>query len=352
MGWIRTPSPVTALADLAADLGLGSLAAKRDDLLDALHGGTKVRKFDTLLAAEPWRDARRLTSVGAIGSGHVQSLAEACVATEREFVAHVFWQPPSRGVLDNLAASARLATRLTYSANRLELLARHPLASLGMPSPGTMPVPAGGTCAPGTLGTILAGVELAEQIAAGVTPLPDRIYVPFGSGGTAAGIAAGLGWAGLRIEVHGVAVVERVFATRTHAAWIIRGALNWLKQLGISPPPGFEPAPLRLRRGFLGPRYGVATEQSTAAADRLVASGVPAEDVYSGKAMACLLADAPSIAGRDVLFWVTPRRALDGGVEGAAAPEQSIAQATEKATAQAIAHGRLPERLRRRLAKR
>ena len=46
LGLITAPSPLTALPGLARQLGLASLTLKRDDLLPALGGGTKVRKLD------------------------------------------------------------------------------------------------------------------------------------------------------------------------------------------------------------------------------------------------------------------------------------------------------------------
>lgn len=52
-------SPVAEAPELAARLGLGWLGVKRDDLLSAQHGGTKVRKLDYLLASEPFASAPR-----------------------------------------------------------------------------------------------------------------------------------------------------------------------------------------------------------------------------------------------------------------------------------------------------
>jgi D-cysteine desulfhydrase len=68
LGWVKTPSPVTSLPDLAKHLRLGALTVKRDDELDALHGGNKARKLDVLLATPPFKDAPAWASLGAIGS--------------------------------------------------------------------------------------------------------------------------------------------------------------------------------------------------------------------------------------------------------------------------------------------
>ena len=66
LGWVKTPSPVTSLPDLGKHLRLGALSVKRDDELDALHGGNKARKLDVLLATPPFKDAPAWASLGAI----------------------------------------------------------------------------------------------------------------------------------------------------------------------------------------------------------------------------------------------------------------------------------------------
>jgi hypothetical protein len=62
----------------------------------------------------------------------------------------------------------------------------------------------GGSSWRGTVGFVAAGLELAEQVAAGEIPRPDRIYVGTGTMGTAVGIALGLAIAEFDTEVHAV----------------------------------------------------------------------------------------------------------------------------------------------------
>ncbi len=50
----------------------------------------------------------------------------------------------------------------------------------------------------GCVGYVEAAIELAEQVGAGELPEPSHIVVALGSGGTAAGLLAGLKLAGLR----------------------------------------------------------------------------------------------------------------------------------------------------------
>ena len=81
LGWVKAPSPVMALPALAKHLKLGSLVVKRDDQLDALHGGNKARKLDVLLATPAFKDAPKWASLGAIGSGHLAACTAAAAMT-------------------------------------------------------------------------------------------------------------------------------------------------------------------------------------------------------------------------------------------------------------------------------
>jgi 1-aminocyclopropane-1-carboxylate deaminase/D-cysteine desulfhydrase-like pyridoxal-dependent ACC family enzyme len=63
------PTPVEELAPLSR--GSAALWVKRDDLTSPLYGGNKVRKLEYLLADAKARGARRVVTVGAVGSHHV-----------------------------------------------------------------------------------------------------------------------------------------------------------------------------------------------------------------------------------------------------------------------------------------
>lgn len=299
VGFVQDASPVTALPALADEIGAAWLGAKRDDRIPALHGGTKVRKLDVLLAAPPWRDAPVWSSVGAIGSGHLVALTAAARRLDRAVEADVFFEPPNPAVLANLAFVASGPSALRFHAGRAGLvLALAPRWLRGRPVGW---IPPGGTNADGMLGVVRAGLELAGQVARGELPAPDDVFVAAGTGGTAAGLAVGLGLGGLRPTVHAVVVVERPMLGRRKLERLIRAVRARLE--GLRPGPLPDPAPIRVVRGFVGPGYGRASEASVAACGRLDAHGVPLEAIYGGKAMAALLDQAPR--GRNVLFWVT-----------------------------------------------
>lgn len=304
--WVPEPSPVSALPALARATGAAWLGAKRDDLIPALHGGSKVRKLDALLATGPWKDAPALASFGAIGSGHLAAVGAAAAQLGRAFDAYTFWEPLSEGVLDNLALTAVSARRIAHHHSRLRLGLSQPRALLGAPVGGAATIPPGATNAVGTVGLVRAGLELAEQIRAGVLPTPDRIYVAWGTGGTVAGLAVGLGLAGIETTLVAVATVERVLSPAARLGQVTESVRRLLELHGVPEVRQRPPARVLIDRRQLGPGYGHETAQARAACAQAQVDGLPLEPIYTGKAMAALLASAPK--GQSVLFWQTARR--------------------------------------------
>ena len=308
LGWVTEPTSVMPAPELAAEVSLAGLWVKRDDLCPALHGGTKVRKLDTLLAVEPWASAELLASPGAIGSGHLVAVVAAAAELGRRVEVHCFGEPLSDGVLDNLACTASGAAHLCFHPTRPGVMLRHPwLLSAGRWR-GRAVVPPGATCPDGMLGLVRAGVELAAQVAAGELPRPDRLYLPLGSAGTTVGLLVGLGLAGLLPAVHAVSVVERPLATRGRLRRLTAALRRRLVALGVEEAATSPLPPLVIDRTQLGRGYGAPTPAALDACARLAPAGLFLEPVYSGKAMAALLADGRAGAGGTVLFWLTPRR--------------------------------------------
>jgi D-cysteine desulfhydrase len=308
LNWVKTPSPVTSLPGLAKHLRLGALTVKRDDQLDALHGGNKARKLDVLLATPPFKDAPAWASLGAIGSAHLAACTAAAQALGRRVEAHLFFEPLSHGVLENLSFVASGPTRLHYYDSRIELGLRRPGLLTSSHVDGVPVIPPGGTLPPGVAGVARAGLELAEQIREGVLEAPDVVYCALGTGGTVAGLALGLGLAGVKTEVRAVATVERWFTSARTVRLQVAAAARWLSANGV-PAKAEQAVPVHVVRGQLGAGYGIPTAQSLAAVEVLLQEGVPVEPVYTGKAFAALLADASSgRAPQRVLFWNTVRR--------------------------------------------
>ena len=308
LGWVREPTPVTSLDALAGELGLAFLGVKRDDLGEALHGGSKPRKLDYLLASPPFADAPVWSSSGGIGSGSLVALTQAATKLDRRLRAHMFATPVSEGVLDNLACTASGPTSLFYYGSSTAMAIRNPSILLLKREGGAPVIPPGATTPIGMIGTVRAGIELAQQIREGVIPEPDRLYVALGSGGTAVGLALGLSLGGARTKVVAVSVVARLLSPMWRMRALARSVIAELARHGIAPPEG--PLPLSIDRAHFGEAYAHPTAASLAACERLAAHGLALEPVYTGKAMAALIDDAQREGVKRALFWCTVRRAL------------------------------------------
>ncbi|MBT3220165.1 MAG: pyridoxal-phosphate dependent enzyme [Proteobacteria bacterium] len=303
LGWVEEPTPLLSCDEEASRRALASLTIKRDDLTSPLVGGTKTRKLDFLLASPEWQGQKKWASVGAIGSGHLVALAAAAKELEAHLDAHMFWEPISQGVKENLAFVAGGPTTIRYYGNRISMVLRRPRLVSGGIIGGAKVVPPGASSPIGTLGLVRAGLELADQVAAGELPSPDHLYVAYGSGGTAAGLALGLALGGLRPTIHAVTATERVISTQSRLDQLIAGTEEALKAAGLLSQT-VKAAPLTIDRRFLGRGYGRATKASIEACQKW-AGVFPLEPIYSGKAMAALLSDTQELEGQNVLFWVT-----------------------------------------------
>jgi 1-aminocyclopropane-1-carboxylate deaminase/D-cysteine desulfhydrase-like pyridoxal-dependent ACC family enzyme len=299
----RFPTPVGRLEGLLPPSV--ELWIKHDDASGTVYGGNKVRKLEFLLGEAKARGARRLVTLGAIGSHHV--LATAIYGKQAGFAvdAVVFPQPLTAHVREQMLADVAAGAAL------------HPTRGyLGVPwrvwqqrrGEDALWIASGGSSPVGTLGYVSAGLELLQQIAAGELPRPDVIYVALGSCGTAAGLLVGLAGAPslprLDARVVGVRVVDRAvsnahvtrrLAARTAALLAAHGE-HWFDQ---SAPP-----PLTVDHRCFGGAYGRATPESDRAVALAKERGLFLEPTYTGKAMAALLHDAArgALDGKRVLF--------------------------------------------------
>jgi D-cysteine desulfhydrase len=166
-------------------------------------------------------------------------------------------------------------------------------------------VPAGGTSALGILGHVDAALELARQIDAGECPVPTRIVVPLGSGGTAAGLALGLELAGLPTRVVAVRVVSRLVANRGRVLRLAGRAARLIERLApAARVPRLSRERVQVAEGYFGGAYGRETNEGRSAAERFLSEYRPAslEPSYTAKAFAAALA---ACDGQTTLFWLT-----------------------------------------------
>ena len=282
------PTPLEPADRLGAALGMepGALWVKRDDLTGLGGGGNKARKLEYLCADAVAQGADMLVTGGGPQSNHVRMTAAAAnrlgmgcavvMAGPRPasstgnillielFDPAVTWLGLHEGAMDYYAIEAAI----DEAADRLVEEGRRPYR-----------MPIGGASAVGALGYVQAAAELRAQ-AAGALGGIDVVVVAGGSGGTHAGLAAGLGDLGL---VLGVDVGARPdLDTEVPSKAAEAAALA-----GLPAPIG----DVRVDHHRVGAGYGAATEECRQAVLLAARSeGMILDPVYTGKAMAGLVA--------------------------------------------------------------
>ncbi|MGB8297304.1 MAG: pyridoxal-phosphate dependent enzyme, partial [Polyangia bacterium] len=303
------PTPVAPMPELARQLGLGALFVKRDDVSGRAYGGNKVRKLEFLLGQALAENRRAVITFGAVGSNHVRATAVFGAQVGLQVHAVLAPQPHTPYLDANLAADRAAGATLHFVESYSLALARGTeLRDQIALRDGVEPlvIPFGGTNARGIVGFINAAIELTAQVDA--RSRPDLIYVPYGSAGTASGLAIGLAAVGSPTSVIGVRVVPAEATNPVRNRRVMEEAVALLRDLDAGfPMIRPESVALEVRDGFLGEEYAAATPESLEAVALAAAHNIHLETTYTGKALASLVADARAgkLAGKTVLFWNT-----------------------------------------------
>ena len=242
------------------------ILVKRDDLI----GGNKTRCLEYLLTG----DAERVLTISTLSANHALATTRCArrLGWETDVVLVDMGLPGAAyAALD--AATVREVGGAWGAALETAKLWR----------PGVRFIPPGGASARGALGYARAVFELDE--------IPERIYVPLGTGTTAAGLLAGLMLRRACCEVVGVRVSWRPIGIWHRA----KAAARLLGQRA-------ERGSVRLRVVAAAGSYGEPTEAWAAARAR--DAGLELDATYAAKAMGVLLRERP----RNAMFVLTYAR--------------------------------------------
>jgi 1-aminocyclopropane-1-carboxylate deaminase/D-cysteine desulfhydrase-like pyridoxal-dependent ACC family enzyme len=299
----RFPTRVHAVPRLGADLGV-DLWVKRDDESASGYGGNKVRKLELCLAEAVARGARRVLTMGGLGSNQVVAAAYYARQVGLECHAFLFPQPETPLVAANVRAGIALGAHL-HAVRRWPGDGPAALAGvLGAVGRDLYAVGPGASSPLGTVGYVAAALELEDQVDRGECPEPAAIFVPLGSSGTAAGLLLGLAQTRLRTRVVAVRVVHPALAGTASTLLLAWRAARLLAACGAELRP-FDAGRLEVVGGFLGPGYGAATPASAAAVARAAdREGLRLETTYTGKTLAALIARPPTRTA-PLLLWDT-----------------------------------------------
>src|SRR5690606_16362197 len=280
------------------------LHVKRDDLCARPYGGNKVRKLECILAEAKRRGARRLITVGAIGSHHALATTVHGRAHGFDVTLVLFPQQVTEHVRRILLLDCALGAELRFTPRMETVPAALLAARLAHRRQRTCVIAAGGSDPVGTLGYVSGALELAEQIADRIAPRPDAVHVAAGTLGTAAGLAIGFALAGLDIPIHATRITSRIVTNERARARLVSRTLSPLRLV-------------RLRHECVGAGYGRETQAGQDATARFRQAGLTLDATYTAKAAAELIASVGEGGRGTHLFWHTlsahePEEALEG----------------------------------------
>ena len=290
------PTPVEEMSRLRAYLGAAPrLLVKRDDAISFGFGGNKIRKLEYVLAQARAFGADTLVTLGGVQSNHARATAAAAAKLGLRCVLIINGQPPERPAA-NALLDRLLGAEIEYIPSRNERAEAGERVMTRLRDEGCRPyfIPLGASTPTGAFGFVTAVGELVEQ---GV--VLDVIVHASSSGGTQAGLVAGVALHGLNTRVIGVSADDPATEVAESIRRIVRGV------------DGLETfdGPIDVDDTRVGGGYGVPTEASREA--QAVAARTEAlfvDHTYTAKAFSALIAylrEGRFDTDESVLFWHT-----------------------------------------------
>lgn len=294
------PTPLESMDRLTAAIGSPArLLVKRDDLTGLALGGNKARKLEYLCGEALEQGCDTLVTGGGPQSNHARMTAAA--ANQIGFGCHLALagNEPKRHD-GNLLIDDLLGATLHFTGARdyyeIEQSIDDLTAQLTADGLKPFAIPVGGASVTGVVAYAAAIDELRRQ-----TADPNWIFVADGSGGTHAGLLAGLG-ASSRTRVVGVDVGTRPDLDDIVPALAFAAARFDKRDEGPS-------RHVIVDHDHFGDGYGALNDECADAIRTVArAEGILLDPVYSGKAMAAMISwlrDGRIGANDTVVFWAT-----------------------------------------------
>ena len=291
------PTPLEPLNRLSAYLGGKKILIKRDDLSNPLYGGNKIRKLELILAQAKKRGCREIITAGGLGSHHVLAAAALGKGVGLHVAGLFFCQPVTERVRHNLLLEHSFGTEMHFVKDYFGLVRGYLQLYLSRSLSNRKPMllMPGGSNSLSTIGYINCLLEIDEQLRAMNFSEPEAIFCAAGTGGTAAGLLAGLALRNITATtVHAVRVVRPSILPRSRITGLARGALTYLAVQGLATKiPGSHPLEkqLHLEESYLGEGYGFSTADAHEATKLFrELEGIELEECYTAKAAAALIA--------------------------------------------------------------
>ncbi len=288
------PTPLEPLPALTRHLGGPRLWMKRDDMTGLATGGNKARKLEFLFADALKSNADTVFTAAAVQSNCCRMTAAASRKLGLKCVLALSGEKPDQltgnFLLDEIMGCEYIFLpdfRAGASIEEMMVTVFNAMQELREKGRNVYWIPPGGSVALGNLGYCLAAREMVEQAREFGFRL-DCIVLANGSGGTQAGLLAGVKAMDVPAKIIGVAVTKKG-STDGIGAPSVDEAANLVGEL-IGEEIGAVPEDVTVYHDYCGETYGKITPECIEAI-RLLArlEGIFLDPVYTGKAMAGLI---------------------------------------------------------------
>jgi D-cysteine desulfhydrase len=316
----KLPTPIEMLTRLGKRYER-EIFVKRDDMTEFISSGNKIRKLEFLLAQALREKCDTVFTCGGEQSNHARATAHLCVKLGLKPILFLRESQPEQSnssmrrirsffasdeaernylkevVNGNLLIDKLLGAEIVFVSQQQyakidEVFEEHKqrYESQGRK---VYVIPEGGSNALGALGYVWAVAEMTSQI--DLSRL-DAIYCAVGSGGTYAGLLAGLRFLGYDTPVVGINVTKR---EASHFAEKVLRIIDELSNYGIRVK--VQPEEIKILDDFSGPAYAFPTEADIECI-KMVASmeGLVLDPVYTAKTFRGML--QTSRRGQRILF--------------------------------------------------
>ncbi|KAF2957559.1 aminocyclopropane-1-carboxylate deaminase/D-cysteine desulfhydrase family protein [Thermotoga sp. Ku-13t] len=320
LSFARLPTPIEMLPRLSKRYER-EIFVKRDDLTEFISSGNKIRKLEFLLADAVRNRCDTVFTCGGEQSNHARATAHLCVKLGlkpvlflresqpeqnnnlskriRGFFAsdEAEWKYFKEAVNGNLLIDKLLGAEIVFLSHqqyvKIDEVFEEYKEKYESQGRRVYIIPEGGSNALGALGYVWAVAEMTNQIDLSQI---NAIYCAVGSGGTYAGLLAGLRSLGYETPVIGINVTKR------EANYFVEKVLKIIDELaeyGIKVK--VKPEEIKITDDFSGPAYAVPTEADVECI-KITASaeGIILDPVYTAKAFRGML--QTSKRGQKVLF--------------------------------------------------
>ncbi len=271
---------------------------KRDDLIGFGVAGNKTRALEFLIGRAVADGAEVLVSGGGPGSNFCAAAAQAARVAGLECEL-VIWGDPAGAPNMALAqaAGARLLPTGGTDREAVDVRVQERAAELRAAGRRAVGVPRGGSTAIGALGFASAAGELAAQLPTVLAEPLAQIVLAVGSGGSCAGLLAGLAATGLDAPVLAVSVSRPPEEIARHVHELATGCAELL---GGPAPRSPEYLDARL------PAFGTASERERERALlALHTEGVLLDETYGAEAFSAAVDRLLAGPGGPLLYWHT-----------------------------------------------